>query len=188
VHASLSRQREEETTMSAVIERNPSAMLQALHAAGPAQDRSEQMLLYGQFVGSWSGTRVAHEAGGTRRELSAEVHFDWVLEGRAVQDVWIAPARRDGPAAMYGTTLRVYDPQAGHWRIAWIDPLKQIEMRMIGRRVGDEIMQECRTEQGVLRQWKFTEIEPDSFHWLWQDQRPDGSGWDVRVEFFLRRN
>ena len=66
----------------------------ALLAGGPAADRAEKMLLYGQFVGSWDGKVVVHEAPGTRRESSSEVHFGWVLGGRAVQDVWIAPSRQ----------------------------------------------------------------------------------------------
>src|SRR4051812_8763384 len=44
----------------------------------------------------------------------AEAHFAWVLEGRAVQDVWIMPRRgqRSGPRPLdtYGTTLRLWDP------------------------------------------------------------------------------
>ena len=73
------------------------------------------MMLYGQFVGAWEGSLVYQDSEGTRRETSSEVHFGWALEGRAVQDVWIAPARHARDATqhplMYGTTLRVYDPK-----------------------------------------------------------------------------
>jgi hypothetical protein len=164
-----------------------SAMLRTLHALAPAPDRAAQMMLYGQFLGSWEGTRIVHEAPGRRRELRAEVHFDWVLEGRAVQDVWIARAPEDGRPVMYGTTLRVYDPGADCWHITWIDPLTQYTMRMVGRKVGENIVQECRGEDGRLRQWMFTEIMPDAFHWISREQTDDPAGWQVRVEFFLRR-
>ena len=69
------------------------ALAEALLTNGPAADRAAQLMLYGQFIGSWDGTVVVHEPGG-RRESSCEVHFGWVLAGRAVQDVWIAPSRR----------------------------------------------------------------------------------------------
>ena len=164
-----------------------SAMLRALHAAGPAPDRAERMMLYGQFLGSWQGTRIVHDAAGARRELAAEVHFDWVLEGRAVQDVWIARAPEDGQPVMYGTTLRVYDPARDCWHISWFDPLTQYTMRMVGRQVGEDIVQECRGEDGRLRQWMFTEITPQAFHWISREHTDDGTGWNVRVEFFLRR-
>jgi len=69
-------------------------MLKRLASEGPAPDRAAQMMLYGQFVGSWEGTVVVHLPDGARRESTCEVHFGWALEGRAIQDVWIAPALR----------------------------------------------------------------------------------------------
>jgi hypothetical protein len=69
-----------------------SVLGRALLADGPAADRAANMMLYGQFVGSWDGTVVVHNPDGTGRESSSEVHFGWVLGGRAAQDVWLAPA------------------------------------------------------------------------------------------------
>jgi hypothetical protein len=162
----------------------------ALLAAGPAADRAEKMMLYGQFVGSWDGTVVVHNGDGTRREASSEVHFGWVLGGRAVQDVWIAPAlagRAADQDRMHGTTLRVYDPQGDVWHITWIDPVKQAFNRMTGRKVGANIVQEYRSDQGIRTQWLFTEITPSSFHWIARDSNDEGESWTVRAEFFLRR-
>jgi hypothetical protein len=163
----------------------------ALLASGPAVDRAPKMTLYGQFVGSWDGNVVVHEAGGGRRESSSEVHFGWVLGGRAVQDVWIAPsrhARKPGEQdRMYGTTLRVYDPQSDLWHITWIDPVRQVYDRMTGRKVGEEIVQEYRNAQGARCQWLFTEITADSFHWISRDSADESKTWNVRAEFFLRR-
>ena len=165
------------------------ALRQTLHAPGPAPDRASHMRLYGQFVGSWDGTLVYEDGQGVRRETSAEVHFGWVLEGRAMQDVWIAPALCAGTAAselMHGTTLRVYDPQQDLWHITWIDPVKQVYNRMTGRKVGDDIVQEYRTE-GARIQWLFTDIRADSFHWLARRSEDDGKTWTVHGEFLLRR-
>jgi hypothetical protein len=170
---------------------NQTVLGRALLAGGPAADRPEQMMLYGQFVGSWDGTVVVHNADGTRRESSCEVHFGWVLAGRAVQDVWVAPARHGRQAdadRMHGTTLRVYDPQNDVWHITWIDPVKQAFNRMTGRKIGDNIVQEYRNEQGARCQWLFTEITPVSFHWISRDSGDEGESWAVRGEFFLRRS
>ena len=168
-----------------------SAMLSALHADGPAPDRASQMMLYGQFVGSWDGSLVYRDCEGVRRETSAEVHFGWVLEGRAVQDVWVAPSRQARNAAqqilMYGTTLRVYDPKNDLWHITWIDPVKQVFNRMTGSKVGGDIVQEYRTENGRRCQWMFTEITAESFRWTSRESPDGGETWNVRGEFFLRR-
>src|SRR5229473_3267653 len=136
------------------------------------------------------GMGVVHEPQGRRRESPCEVHFDWVLEGRAIQDVWIAPSRDERKpgeqSRMYGTTLRVYDPEKDLWHITWIDPVRQVCNRMTGRRVGDEIEQEY-VEDGARYQWRFTEITPDSFHWIARKSGEDGREWNLIAEFFLRR-
>jgi hypothetical protein len=170
---------------------NQSPLLSTLHADGPAPDRAAQMMLYGQFVGSWDGSLVYRDSAGARRETSSEVHFGWVLEGRAVQDVWIAPSRqaRDATqhALMYGTTFRVYDPTRDLWHITWIDPVRQAFNRMTGSKVGNDIVQEYRTEEGMRCQWLFTEIAAESFRWTSRESADEGETWRVRGEFFLRR-
>jgi hypothetical protein len=172
----------------------PERMLDVLGAEGPHADLAPQLMLYGQFVGAWEGTVVVHRRDGTRREESCEVHFGWVLEGRAVQDVWIAPARKDrgdpgrpSDKDIYGTTVRVYDPEQDLWEIFWIEPNTQSYGRMTGRCVGDEIVQEYRDDDGTRWQWLFTKMTPDSFHWIAQESCDEGASWTVRNEFLLTR-
>ena len=170
------------------------SMLDVLGADGPLPGHESQLMLYGRFVGAWEGTVVVFRRDGTRREESCEVHFGWVLEGRAIQDVWIGPARRDRTAPgrdaskdMYGTTIRVYDPEHDEWQITWIEPGSQTIGRMTGSAQGDDIVQEYRDDDGTLWQWRFTEIASDSFRWLARESQDDGATWQVRNEFSLRR-
>ena len=167
------------------------ALLENLHAAGPASDRADAMMLYGRFIGSWGGRLVYTDAEGIGRETTAEVHFGWVLGGRAIQDVWIAPARQgrkpDERLLMHGSTFRVYDPQKDSWQITWIDPVKQRRDAMVGRQVGTDIVQEYRADDGRRVQWMFTEITPESFHWTNRDSVDGGKTWTIRGEFFLKR-
>jgi hypothetical protein len=70
-----------------------------------------------------------------------------VLEGRAVQDVWIMPLRSERPADlgkinnMYGTTLRVWDSSIQAWRITWINPVTGHREEQIGRWSGQDVVQ-----------------------------------------------
>jgi hypothetical protein len=167
------------------------SFLAAIHADGPAADRVEQMALYGQFVGGWSGSLRFRDDTGEWRRTSAEVHFGWVLEGRAIQDVWIAPARADDPGAalrMYGTTIRVYVPGRDEWEITWIDPNRRRFDRMRGRCVGDEIVQDARLDDGALSQWIFTDITANSFRWLSRRSEDDGRTWADVSEFRFERS
>jgi hypothetical protein len=164
---------------------------QALIASGPAFDRAEKMMLYGQFIGSWEGTVIVNRPDGQCIENSCEVHFGWALAGRAVQDVWIAPSRKTRAGGsedgMYGTTLRVYDPKTDQWEITWIDPVRRNFNRMLGRPVGNEIIQEYRDEAGIICQWCFTDIRPDSFHWISRESNDERLTWNLTTEFFLHR-
>jgi hypothetical protein len=169
-------------------------MLDVLGADGPHPDHVEALMLYGRFVGAWDGRVVVTRRDGSSREESCEVLFGWVLEGRAVQDVWIGPARRDrgDPARdtrrdMYGTTIRVYDPEHDVWHITWIEPGSQTCEHMTGSRQGPDIVQEHRDADGARWQWVFTDITADSFRWVARESRDDGATWQVRNEFFLRR-
>jgi catechol 2,3-dioxygenase-like lactoylglutathione lyase family enzyme len=65
----------------------------ALHAHGPAADRAGKMELYGWLVGSWELDVTGYPEDGSQRRRPGEWHCGWVLEGRAIQDVWIVPAR-----------------------------------------------------------------------------------------------
>ncbi len=170
------------------------SLAEALIASGPAADRADPMMLYGQFVGEWDGRLLYH--GETEIETTAEVHFGWVLEGRAVQDVWIAPSKAAGSlagqptpprGALYGTTLRVYDPAKDEWGITWVNPVTGAFNRMVGRAAGKDIVQEYREADGRLVQWCFFEIKADSFHWVWRESADEGAHWTLRGEFYLRR-
>jgi hypothetical protein len=167
----------------------------ALHAVGPAPDRAAALDLYGRFIGDWETDIVTHSPDGARHEGQGEIHFGWVLEGRAVQDVWMIPRRRDRPGTpsmpisgnWYGTTLRVYDPALDAWRIYWIDPATNAYYHQIGRRQGADIVQEGKTESGALSRWSFTEITPRSFHWKGEASMDGGASWRLLVEVFARR-
>ena len=160
-------------------------------ADGPARDRGDKMMLYGQFVGAWDGTNTKYDANGERFDSSAEVHFGWALEGRAIQDVWIVPSRagRDPGEAdrMYGTTVRVYDPRHDRWEITFIDPVRQEHDRMTGRQVGPDIVQEYRKADGTICQWCFLEIEASSFHWISRESADESKTWRLTSEYYFRR-
>lgn len=157
------------------------SVIAALHTDRPAPDRAEKLALYGQFIGRWDMDAVLQKEDGTTAQGKGEIHFGWVLEGRAIQDVWILPG------VFYGTTLRVWDPAIDAWHILWTDPLRQVYRRMMGRLEGVDIVQEGEDENGTQVRWKFTEITADSFHWIAERAASDGARWQRLVDFFARR-
>jgi hypothetical protein len=158
-----------------------SSFIQALHTDHPAADRADKLGLYGFLIGDWEMDSVVYDDAGAKREgPRGEIHAGFVLEGRAIQDVWILPGM------FYGTTLRIYDPSLDAWHILWNDPLKQYYTRQIGRARGNDIVQDGKNDAGVPVRWSFTEMTPNAFHWI-GEHAPDGTTWRKQVEMFARR-
>lgn len=145
---------------------------------------------YGRLIGSWRGTyRDVLDSGEEIGPL--EVHFAWVLEGRAVQDIWIAPrAFAVGIAnlrrQMHGTTIRVFDPESAVWRVDWWNPCRGVHNSLVGRRVNDGIVQTGYWD-GCPQRWRFQDILPDSFTWQAHRLSDGAERWELQTEFLLER-
>lgn len=156
-------------------------MIGSLVASGPSPEIAKGAHVYEWLIGAWDAEVIAHQPDGTVLRGPAKIHFQWVLEGRAIQDTWIARPRT------HGTTLRVYDPKNDVWRITWINPVNGAENRLIGRKVGNDIVQEGVDDQGTLMRWSFREITATSFHWFGETSNDGGATWKLRTEFLARR-
>jgi hypothetical protein len=165
-----------------------------LAAPGRSPEIPESLDVYGWLIGSWELDVLHYRATDVSGDhIKGEAHFGWVLEGRAVQDVWIMPwrsVRTVGPDKinnMYGTTLRVWDPSIQAWRITWINPVSGHREEQVGRRSGKDIVQMGTRPDGTATRWMFTEITPHSFHWIGEALQPDGKTWKLEGEFRANR-
>jgi hypothetical protein len=108
-----------------------------------------------------------------------------------MQDVWIAPNRRDRergePPVDWGTTIRFYHPRIDAWRSTWIGPAKGLVLPFIARPVGDEIVLEGSFEEDKLTRWIFSEIAPKSFRWRAVESDDAGRSWSLVQEVSARR-
>lgn len=165
----------------------------ALTASGRFPEIPESDDVYGWLVGSWELDAYCYEPGGAVRRGKGEAHFGWVLEGRAVQDVWIMPPRSERTAALpkqgngYGATMRVWDPSIQAWRVTWINPVSGARDELIGKRSGKDIVQVGHHSDGTPIRWSFTEITHDSFRWTGEALAPDGKTWKLVTEYRATR-
>ena len=165
-----------------------------LAAPGRSPEIPESADAYGWLIGSWELEVLHHAAVDvTPLGIKGEAHFAWVLEGRAIQDVWIMPRPSDRAPDltktnnMYGTTLRVWDPAIQGWLIRWINPVTGHREEQVGRRNGQDVVQIGARSDGTPTRWRFTEITPDSFHWIGEALHPDGKTWKLEGEFRAKR-
>ena len=155
---------------------------EALVAPGPSAELGAAANDFGWLEGGWNAEIRDFDADGQVRRGSGEWWFAWVLEGRAMQDVWIAPRRgeRAGPRGpmeaddRYGTTIRRFDRAGGLWTIVWINPVSGTMDQLVGRRQGDRIVL-LGEKNGVPVRWSFLDIRADNFTWRGEAQQSGGA-------------
>jgi hypothetical protein len=167
-------------------------MLIALGASSADPERAEKMMLFGQFVGAWDlDVAFFDRAGRETKRYPAEWIFGWVLGGRAIQDVLIAPPREHAsapPPATTGTgsTLRYYDPKLDAWRVVFVGASSNEYAILTGRAVGDRIVLDGQ-EKGEYYRWQFSEITRDRFLWTGHISDDEGRTWWKEQEMVARR-
>jgi hypothetical protein len=115
------------------------------------------------------------------------VIFGWVLDGRAVQGIWTWRDKDSSGERELGTTVRFFDPKIDKWRIVWIDPVSYAIKILLGGSVGDRIVLEGTSDDGVRMRWSFNDIRKDSFIWRGEKSRDDGRTWRLTDEYHLKR-
>ena len=169
-----------------------SAMIEVLRADGPFPEYADRLMVFGRLVGSWDiEGRYIDEDGNTTRETTGEWHFGWVLEGRAIQDVIIAPPlddREPGQSSRsYDAAIRAYDPTTDSWRVTLVAPVHGATVNLIGREHGDEIWLEGIGPEGKAVRWTFSEFSDERVRWQGFVSKDDGSTWVRDEEIILTR-
>jgi hypothetical protein len=161
--------------------------IEGLAAYGPYPNLKEKLALFGQFVGDWDIAEARYpQPDGTEVKRKGEVHFGWILDGRAVQDVWMT-VDDDAKMAVHGTTIRFYDPKIDAWHSVWISPTKGIVQTFLARKVRDEIVLEGTTPDGYPEKWVFSQITPNSFRWRSEETHDGGKTWVLTEEMQIKR-
>ena len=165
----------------------------ALIAPNRSPEIPEALDVFGWFVSDWELDIRVYWTDVSARHLKGEVHVSRVLEGRAVQDVWIMPRRSerstevDKTCNMYGSTLRMWDPGIQAWRVTWTNPVTARWNELIACWQGKDIVQLGSHPDGTPIRWIFSEITGDSFHWTGESLQADGKSWKLEGEFYGRR-
>ena len=140
--------------------------LQALYSDSRSEKIPEDRDIFGALIGEWKIVWMDHLASEQMRKVQGEWIFSWVLDGSAVQDVFIVPSRDERrktpqPDAEYGTTIRIYNPTTGCWDIFY--GCAGETYRLTGYKHGDELILIENT--GHAMRYVFFEIAADSFKW-----------------------
>ena len=115
----------------------------------PEPELNDADNIFGFLLGSWDIDAVLFGTNGRLQKIKGEVHASWVLEGRAIQDLFIFPRRPDRHAGLpnqgdrYATTIRTYDRSLATWRVNFINPAAdETSAQLIARRDSEGISME----------------------------------------------
>ena len=138
---------------------------------------------------------ILYDANGKRETRGGEVHASWVLEGRAIQDLFIFPSRAERRSDRilagdrYATTIRTYDRKLSAWRVTFINPAAhETSAQLIARRAGDGIEMEGTLSDGTPIRWRYLTITPASFHYTAEKLCSDGCSWQLYLELLGERS
>ncbi len=160
-----------------------------LGAERPFPELKEKLALFGQFVGDWDilESRYLRPDGSWSSAERGELHWGWILNGRATQDVWMSIDEKTHEAIPGEITVRFYYPKIDAWKVVRICPEEGAVQTMIGQQVRDEIVIEGKNIEGYLVRWIFSDITQESFRWRGEKSHDDGKTWTIRQEMRMRR-
>lgn len=98
-------------------------MIAELASASPNSSMGAEARTFDRFVGTWDSDFSFRTTDGSFRHKRGEVIFGWVLDGRAVQDLWIT-----------------YPAAGEKWRVVFVNPQFNYVVNVQGGVVGDRIV------------------------------------------------
>ncbi len=122
--------------------------------------------IYSKLIGEWDVIWVENEGTNNERKVKGEWLFSRILEGMAIQDMFIVPSRTERkinpqPDGEYGTTIRIYNPNTNNWDIYY--GCTGYAFRLEGKKEGESIVHTEITE-GKMK-WVISDITENSFKW-----------------------
>jgi len=162
-------------------------MINLLAASGPHRSLGTQGDLFGRFVGTWDADYSFIAENGTVRHRRGEVRFGWVLDGHALEDIFMGyPDSTSGERSMVAG-IRWVDPKTGKWTLGFVAPAFDAVVRMEGGAEGDRIVLRGKDSKGVLLRWSFNDITPNFLIWRGESSYDGGKTWKLEEEHRLTR-
>jgi hypothetical protein len=164
-------------------------MTTALQATGPHSSLGDQAKAFGRLVGSWDVEYTDFSKDGkVSRRRTGELIVGWILDGRALQDVWIVDPSGGRKEREVYTTVRYFDPKSGTWPATFIDPEHASAARFTGGAVGDDrIVLNTRDFGHEDTRWSYSDIRSDAFNYREEESSDGGKTWRLTLEGHMKR-
>lgn len=170
-------------------DQTPKSLLEVLAAAEPSARYPHRIATFGRLVGRWAVTSTRRELEGAEWEDDA---FTWtvayILDGRGVQDVAaVEDAQAPDGVRTVSTSVRVYDPLLGAWRVSYLEPERGEYAQLIASAHRDGIRQDGTRSDDKLIRWNFSGITGDRYLWDSWVSDDEGRTWWLQAHNEGRR-
>jgi hypothetical protein len=165
------------------------AMITALRATGPHPSLGEHASVLGRLVGTWDVAYMDIAKDGREIHRSGELLVGWVMDGRAIEDLWIVyPSGTDKEREVYAD-VRYFDQKSGTWPAIFIDPQSASVATFTGGAVGDDriVLDSQDLVAGQTRRWSFSDIRHDSLVFRDDSSSDGGKTWTLKSEYHMKR-
>ena len=163
------------------------AMIRILGSPKPNPSLGDEAQTFDRLIGSWDADFSFPQPDGTVRHKKGELYFGWVMDGHAVQDLWIGAPTGEQKERTIGTTFRFFDTKLKQWRIVFINPQYNYVVQTQGGREGDRIVLRGSDSDGLPIRWTFRELTPESFHWTGEKSHDSGKTWVLEEDHHMKR-
>ena len=163
------------------------AMISVLASTNPSPHIGEEARTFDRLVGTWDADYAFYRDDGTVLHKKGELLFGWIMDGRAIQDLWIGYPTDNQKERTIGTTIRFFDTATKQWRVVFVGPQSNYMVTMQGGREGERIVLRGVDSDGLPIRWSFSEMKSDSFHWLGEKSHDGGKTWKVEEDHHMKR-
>lgn len=165
------------------------AMITALQATGPHPSLGDHASVLGRLVGTWDVEYMDISKDGKAIYRSGELLVGWVMDGRAIEDLWIVYPSEAGKDREVYADVRYFDPKSGRWPAIFIDPQIASVATFTGGAEGDDrvVLDSQDLVAGQTRRWSFNDIRPDSLVFRDDASSDGGKTWTLKSEYHMKR-
>jgi len=146
---------------------------------------------FGKFIGEWTLNLTIINLNGHKVRYKGEWHFYRILQGRAIQDIWIIPdltSQGDNGFHEYGTTIRTFNPRTNKWKAVWVGPVQNQLYVFDIEDNNDQIILTETNNPNLEMKWSFFDISKNSFQWKSEVKIKGHDQWFNNYHMELIRN
>lgn len=161
-------------------------LISELQAQGPHPSLGGGARSLARLVGNWSIAYSFHRKDGTVKHQTGSYFAAWVMDGRAIQDVWTVDPHDGRTDREIYTTLHYLNPKSGTWYATFIDPEHASVARFTGK-VGQDgriviLTHDLGDKADQTNRWSFIPSSANSLTFRDEQSSGDGKAWRLLEE------